>query len=115
MKSTPLQYIHAQRLDAQIGHYLRLMGHFLNQLRIALGFSQEHVAREACVSRTEVYNVEHGLTNERVGTLKRICMALHVSYGEVATHTDFLMAHPEFQPAKLELKTLRGKKAKRPL
>ena len=115
MNSTPLPHDHAQRVDAQVDLYLKLMGYYLNHLRIELAFSQEHVACVACVSRTEVYNVEHGLTNERVGTLKRICIALHVSYGEVVTHTDFLMEHPEFRPQKLVLKSLRGKKVNRPL
>lgn len=110
MKKLPPE--HAVRLDALERLYLELMGQYINMLRNRLRKSQEEVALAAGLSRTEIHNIEHGLTNEKIGTMHRVCRAVQVSYGEVVTHTDYLMDHPEARPPPGALETRRGKKRK---
>lgn len=102
-------------LHAQARTYRRLLGQYINELRCRLKMSQQKLAEEAGFSRTEIHNIEHGLTDEKVGTMYCVCRALHLPYGEVVQHTDYLMDHAEHRPPAGRLKSRRGKKAKRPL
>jgi DNA-binding XRE family transcriptional regulator len=101
--------------DALVGKFLKLVGLFLNEKRNALGMSQDDVALAAGVSRSEVHHVEHGTTNEGLGTLFRICEAVHASLGEAVDHALYILAHPQFEPPVWTLKSQRGKNTRRRL
>lgn len=96
-------------MDALAGKFLKLVGLFINEKRNALGMSQDEVARAAGVSRSEVHHVEHGTTNEGLGTLFRICEAVHTSLAEAVIHALYIVAHPEYEPRVWTLKNQRGK------
>lgn len=106
MKMSPVS--DEMRRCAMDKRYLRLMGRYINELRMRRGLSQKELADKAGLSRTEIHNIEHGLTGEKVTTLRRVCEALGVAYGEVVAHTDYAMDHPEWEPPHTKLKTWRG-------
>jgi len=102
-------------MDARTAKFLKLVGLFINARRMELGLSQDEVALTAGVSRSEVHHVEHGTTNEGLGTLFRICEAVHYSLAAVVDQALYILAHPEYEPANWALKTLRGKNVRRVL
>ena len=102
-------------MDARTAKFLKLVGLLINARRLELGLSQADVALTAGVSRSEVHHVEHGTTNEGLGTLFRICEAVHYSLAAVVDQALYILAHPEFEPTNWELKTLRGKNLRRVL
>ena len=106
---------HKALLDAEDRLYARLKGRLLNKRRMELDMTQQEVADGAGISRTEMHNIEHGLTNEGTLTLRRICKALRMSYGALVIQLDYLMDHPEDQKMIERLKSRRGKKVSRPL
>lgn len=93
--------------------YLKLLGEHLNARRNELEMSQQEAAERAGLSRTEMYQIEHGLTDEKITTMFRVCWALRMSLGEVVTHMDHVMNHPEHRPPKRGLKSQRGKNTRR--
>jgi DNA-binding XRE family transcriptional regulator len=99
-------------LDARVKLFLQLLGELINARRLELKMSQATVAEMAGLSRTAVYNIEHGLVDERATTLMRLTWALKMSYAGMVATLEHLMQHPEHRPLKRGLKTLRGKKAK---
>jgi transcriptional regulator with XRE-family HTH domain len=101
--------------DAKTELFLKEVGLFLNHRRYDLGWSQEEVAAAAGLSRAEIHHIEHGTTNEGLRTLKRVCLALGVSLGEVVTHAEHLMEHPEHAGTDRQLKNQRGKNTRRKL
>jgi transcriptional regulator with XRE-family HTH domain len=103
------------RMDLLAGKFLKLVGLFINDKRNALGMSQDEVATAAGVSRSAVHHVEHGTTNEGLGTLFRICEAVHTSVGEAVMHALYILAHPEYEPCVWTLKNQRGKNTRRRL
>jgi DNA-binding XRE family transcriptional regulator len=102
-------------LDADVAECLELLGLFLNDRRNELGMSQGEVAEGAEVSRTEMYYIEHGLTDEKISTLLRVSRTLRMSLGEAVTHVEHLIDHPEHRPVKGVLKSQRGKNTRRSL
>jgi DNA-binding XRE family transcriptional regulator len=44
-----------------------------------LEMSQQEAAEWAGLSRTEIYQIEHGLTDEKITTMFRVCLALRMS------------------------------------
>jgi len=111
MKMSPMTP--AARLDEKDRRYRRLMGLYINELRIRRGMSQDDLAGKSGLSRTEIHNIEHGLTSQLVTTMWRVCDGLNMPYGEVVTHMDYVMDHPECQPPHLRLKTMRGMKSRK--
>ncbi len=89
---------HNARVMARRQLFRKLLGHYLNELRVRMGLSQLELAVRACVSRTQIHKTERGLSNEGIDTVQSICEALHVSFGEVISHVEYLMDHPEFRP-----------------
>ncbi len=79
--------------------FRKLLGRFVNELRVRMRLSQLELALRACVSRTQIHKTERGLSNEGIDTVQSICEALHVSFAEAIAHVEFLMGHPEFRPA----------------
>ena len=100
----------AARLDAMVSRYLQLLGQYINERRCQLHMSQEQLARASGLSRTEIHKIEHGRTSEQVATMVRVCHGLRIAYGELVAHMDFVMAHPEFAPPCVALKTRRKTK-----
>lgn len=90
--------------------FRELLGQFLNEQRVRQGLSQEELARRACVCRTQIHKTERGLSNEGIDTLQSICDALHLSLGEVISHAQYLLDHPEFRPKGKLLHVAGGKK-----
>ena len=100
----------AARLDARDERYLRLMGQFINERRCFLNMSQEQLALVSGLSRTEIHNLEHGLTSSKVTTMIRVCEALDMSNPELVAHMESLMAHPKRDASRRALKTRCGAK-----
>ena len=101
------------RLNHRVKLFLELLGELINARRLELNMSQATLAQMAGLSRTALYNIEHGLADERTTTLMRVAWALKMSYTGLMATLEHLMEHPEHRPQKRGLKTLRGKKAKR--
>lgn len=110
MKPNPK--VQRARLDERVKLFLQLLGELINARRVELNMSQATVAEMAGLSRTAVYNIEHGLVDERSTTLMRVAWALKMSHAGMVATLEHLMLHPEHRPQKRGLKTLRGKKAK---
>ena len=108
MKQLPTK--HRALLDAEDRLYSRLKGRLINHRRIELGKSQQEVADEAGISRTEMHNIEHGLSNEGILVQRRVCRALHMSHGALIIELEYLMIHPEGQRLLKPLISGRGKK-----
>lgn len=106
MKMSPVTL--EARLDPQDDRYHRLLGQYINELRIRRGMSQAVLAKASGLSRTEIHNIERGRTSEKVATIRRVCMVLKLPFGELVVHIDYLMDHPECEPQEKRLKTLRG-------
>ena len=100
----------AARLDARDARYLGLMGQYVNERRCWLKMSQEQLALAAGLSRTEIHNIEHGLTSGKVTTMMRVCEAMEMSYGELVAHLDYHMLRAKREPSRRALKTRRGGK-----
>lgn len=113
MKLPPLD--DPQALDALVARFLSFIGRRINVRRNAIGMSQEKLADGAHVSRSEVHNIENGLTNERVGTLFRVCHAVGLGIGEVVCHAEYQVDHASAEATKRPLKSQRGKNTRRPL
>lgn len=103
------------QMDALVKEFLELVGQLINQRRVELGKSQLEVAKIAGFSRTEMHNIERGHTDEKLGTLFRVCHALQMSFGAAILHALYLMDHPEFRAPAGTLKNLRGKRSGRSL
>lgn len=98
-------------LDAEDRLYSKLKGRLLNHRRNDLGKSQQEVADEAGICRTEMHNIEHGRSNEGILVQRRVCKALHMSHGALIIELEYLMGHPEDQ--KLVKPLISGRQKKR--
>ena len=113
MKKPPPE--HLASLESEVRLCLQLLGQYLNARRNDLGLSQEQAAARAGLSRTAVHNIEHGLSDEKISTLFRVCRTLRLGFGEVVAHLVHLVDHPEDRPARQGLKSQRGKNTRRSL
>jgi DNA-binding XRE family transcriptional regulator len=104
---------HQAHLDAMMREHLKLLGELVNARRNELKMSQAEAAAWAGLSRTEMYQIEHGLTDEKITTVFRVCRALRMSVVEVVARLDYLMNHPEDRPPNRGLKSQRGKNTRR--
>ncbi|MCF7815877.1 MAG: helix-turn-helix domain-containing protein [Candidatus Pacebacteria bacterium] len=59
------------------------LGNNLKKIRTEKGLSQVDIARELCVSRGFVSNIESGKRNPTLSTLTRLATALGVSTNEL--------------------------------
>lgn len=71
--------------------YLVTQGLVIRGWRVQLGMTQEELAAEAQISRTEEQYIETARRNAKPGTLKRVCAALHHAYGELVTRVEHLL------------------------
>jgi DNA-binding XRE family transcriptional regulator len=108
MKQIPTH--HRALLDAEDRLYSQLKGRLINHRRNELGKSQQEVADDAAISRTEMHNIEHGLSNEGILVQRRVCRALCMSHGALIIELEYLMVHPEVQRLVKPLISGRGKK-----
>lgn len=100
-------------MNALVKEFLAIIGEFINKRRMEQGRSQQEVADTAGISRTEMHNIEHANTDEKMSTVFRVCHALHTGFGEAILHALYLMDHPECRPSGRRLKNLRGKRVGR--
>ncbi len=70
--------------------YLVIQGRVIREWRIQQHLTQEELANEAQVSRTEEQYIEQAKRNPKVGTIKRICAALNHAYGELVNRVEYL-------------------------
>lgn len=64
---------------------LHLIGNGLLAARKRLGLTQEEVAEAAEISDRTYADIERGTVNMRLGTLLRICQALHITPDQILT------------------------------
>lgn len=102
-------------MDAYIREWLKLFGRLVNFQRNFLGMSQELVASLAGLSRTELNHLESGTQDHKISTFIRICITLMRGPGEVASHLEHLVDHPEDRPPESPRKSQRGKNTRRSL
>lgn len=76
MTALPVQY--AALMDASTSALAAAIGRRVRQERQSRGWTLDHLAETAGVSRRMVVNVEHGAVNPSVGTLLRISDSLGV-------------------------------------
>ena len=62
---------------------IQIIGNRLRSYRKAQNLSQEELAEKADLHHTYIGQVERGEKNVTVGSLEKICMALHVSFSEL--------------------------------
>lgn len=78
-------------MDEMERRYVVTQGEVIREWRVQLHMTQEQVADEADISRTEEQYIENAKRNAKPGTLKRVCAALHHSYGELVARVEHLM------------------------
>jgi DNA-binding XRE family transcriptional regulator len=103
------------RLESESRLYRKLFGQLVNEVRNELNLSQEDFGASVGVSRGEMHNLEGALTDLKLSTFIFICHAMHRGFGEVATHLEHQVDHPEDRRPKKPLKSQRGKNTRRSL
>lgn len=82
-------------MDALEQHYLELQGQVIRTWRMELHLTQEEVAEQAQISRTEEQYIEQAKRNAKPGTLKRVCRALDHDYVELVHRVEHLLRKEE--------------------
>jgi transcriptional regulator with XRE-family HTH domain len=75
-------------LDALEERYSRIIGHCVRERRMSLSWSQQRLADASGLSRAEIQFVERGRRRAKIGTVRRLCAALGVSYLELAAQAE---------------------------
>jgi DNA-binding XRE family transcriptional regulator len=100
-------------LRAEAALYEKLFGRLVNQVRNEQGLSQEDFGGTVGVSRTEMHHVEGGQTDMKLSTFLFMCRAMRRGFGEVASHLEHQVEHPEHRAPEKPLKNQRGKNTRR--
>jgi transcriptional regulator with XRE-family HTH domain len=91
-------------------HYLVVQGQVIREWRKQLHLTQEQLADEAQISRTEEQYIEQAKRNPKVGTLKRICMAMNHSYAELVNRVEHLERNESMPMPRRDRKNLNGQR-----
>ena len=91
-------------------HYLVVQGQVIREWREQLHLTQEQLADEAQISRTEEQYIEQAKRNAKVGTLKRICTALNHAYGELVNRVEHLEREEPLPPRTSPTRKARGQR-----
>lgn len=78
-------------MDEVERRYLVVQGQVIRKWREQRHMTQEKLAEEAQISRTEGQYIEQAKRNAKPGTLKRVCEALNHAYGELVTRVERLI------------------------
>ena len=111
-KATPEE---SARLDAWVALFLKLFGALVNRTRNEQAVSQEEMAANMGLSRTEMYHLERGGTDMKLSTFIRVCRMLHSGVGAMAAQVEHQVEHPEHRPPEQPLRNQRGKNTRRSL
>lgn len=101
---------HVARVMAQRKLFRKMLGRVLNEQRVRKGMSQEKVASEACLSRTQIHKSERGTSNEGIDTVQSICDVIDLDFGAAVSQANFFVTHPQSRPQGKLLHLPGGKK-----
>lgn len=64
-------------------YFIKQVGKKLREKRLSKGLSQNHLACDANIPKSQIGRIERGEINTTIGTLFKICKALNIDFKEL--------------------------------